>query len=232
MAILLIAAPAAAQDEPTVQEEPTGELPAPQPSFDVNVERGANFDGNVVQTTGSVTLDQRQTIINRGPTTGTWILTLAGGAAYIAGWAAYGLHLGRRSRLEGQPADQIGFLDDQQTYDVSSAAATIAGGAGSLMLSAAIIANLPRSDDIPWWAWSAGGAGLVALGAGVATLARSSDCLDAHCTRRDRRHPGGTMALGTSAVLLSLFLTEAFGGVRPEVQASREQVLVGLRWAL
>lgn len=145
-----------------------------------------------------------------------WALATAGVIGYGAGVAFYF----QRESL----ADDVRQADPSNRSAVRSALTRWAGSSArrssytSLFLSSAVGSAglgllLPENDGVPIWSYAFGGAGLVAIGLGVATAARGHGCLTAiasrgaECANAEQRLDRGLLLLGSALPFLTVPLT-------------------------
>ena len=99
-------------------------------------------------------------------------------SADIAGWALYAnllsLQLDHGTALRERSA---GRFDAYRAAEAAELAPKLTLGTGAAVLSASAPLWLPEQRGIPWWAWTAGRAGAVAVAFGVKLAIDASDCL-------------------------------------------------------
>ncbi|MDQ3033409.1 MAG: hypothetical protein M3Y87_13405 [Myxococcota bacterium] len=118
----------------------------------------------------------------------------------------------------GQDLNGAGTPDElqqrQREFDAARTPVLIAGAAGSaLTLAGTALLTSQVSEDVPWWTWVVGGAGVVVATIGVALMATDGACYGNTATTPDgcaRRSPTwllGALVLEHAAPLLAVPIT-------------------------
>jgi hypothetical protein len=147
--------------------------------------------------------------------------------ADIAGWALYAnllsLQLDHGTALREQSA---GRFDVYRAAEAAELAPKLVLGAGAAVLGASAPLWLPEQRGIPWWAWTAGGAGAVAVAFGVKLALDAGDCLRdelGRCVQPELATQLGTQLLLQAIPFLTIplvYAVRSWTGARASAQIS------------
>lgn len=168
-------------------------------------------------------------------------LLALGGAAWITSLAllapaqSYGT-------LATQPLPtDVDYLDRRARWEGWETPILVLGAIGPALAAASLPFLVEHEDEVPWWSWTLGAAGVVALGVGVGLAASAPTCgherPTEECVAGTAQLDAGVATLAAGLTLVTLPLTHVLRGaidapVRLDASASTSGALARVTLAL